>query len=96
MVNLKYVGDILFMVVLLGDTILRIAAFMLTPISLQRLQAYKQNQHKEAGGSDDDPPAEFDGGLKVPARIFSKLFDYQKTGEIPSSCLKPSHLWLEF
>ena len=47
---------------------------------MQRLHAYQQGRQRDMGNEAEAPPAEFDGGLKIPAHIFSKLFDYQKTG----------------
>ena len=33
----------------------------------------------------------FDGGYQVPGGIYSRLFDYQKTGKLPEYCsLTPS------
>ena len=52
---------------------------------LQRVHWYWQHKKKEAAkreaaGEEPEPDAEFDGGFKVPGDIFSRLFDYQKTG----------------
>lgn len=35
----------------------------------------------EEGAKEEPFAAEFDGGYKVPGEIFSRLFDYQKTGQ---------------
>ena len=53
--------------------------------TLQRLVWYWQHKKKEAAkreaaGEEPEPDAEFDGGFKVPGDVFSRLFDYQKTG----------------
>ena len=44
----------------------------------------------EAEGESELSPAEFDGGLRIPANIFNKLFDYQKTGDVYSHLISPS------
>ena len=33
------------------------------------------------GNEEDAEDIEFDGGFRIPADIYSRLFDYQKTGE---------------
>jgi hypothetical protein len=52
----------------------------------QRLHTYFQQRKRDAvkleEGTDEEPSAaEFDGGYKVPGEVFSRLFDYQKTGQ---------------
>lgn len=41
----------------------------------------EENQEDEAIGDDvEEPPVILEGGLKIPATIYSQLFDYQKVG----------------
>lgn len=54
---------------------------------MQRLHSHYVQQRKDkaklqAAGEELPPDAEFDGGFKVPGNIFSRLFDYQKTGQL--------------
>lgn len=66
---------------------------------LQRLHTYwiahrKTQARLRAEGSEPPQDAEFDGGFKVPGSIFSRLFDYQRTG-LPQifHCLSNLRAW---
>ena len=47
----------------------------------QRLARAEASITEEESISGSEPDAVFEGGLRIPGRIFTRLFDYQKTGE---------------
>jgi hypothetical protein len=44
-----------------------------------RMQAYRDS-HSTLAISDESEDVVFEGGFRVPAAIYNRLFDYQKTG----------------
>ena len=52
----------------------------------QRIARARAAMAEEASVASEEDAA-FDGGFKVPGSIFSRLFDYQKTGELSDSAV---------
>ena len=65
----------------------------------QRIARARAAMAEEASISSEEDAA-FDGGFKVPGSIFSRLFDYQKTGELSGKAAAPADgqrdCWMAF
>ena len=63
----------------------------------QRLARAEASLAEAASASGKTEDAVFEGGLRIPGRIFSRLFDYQKTGAGSGAwtpkALGPASLW---